>query len=107
MDLPEGTLYCKGKEWFFEHMCIKGKSIKWGDGIGDWYEMDPCWVDGNNSGECFSRLQEMLDKKASYPMQNCECRDGCFDPDDLFLVFEKDDLVILKNYIEEAIANCS
>lgn len=107
LKLPVGTIYCKGKEWYFDNLCIKGESLLWEDGMGDWYEMDPAWVGGKNSGECFDRLQEMLDKQASYPMQNAECRDGCFEDTDLFLVFEKNDLIILRDYIEQAIANCN
>jgi hypothetical protein len=106
LKLPEGTVYASGKEWYFEGPKIKGKTIWFDDienDIHDFYEQDFNWVEGKDSGECFDRLADMLATGSSYPMQNSICRDGMFDPDDLFLVYEKADLEILKAYIEEAI----
>ena len=106
LDLPEGTIFAKGKEWYFDQLQVKGKTLPADDGgyCGDFYTMEFAWVDGEDSMECINRLYEMLEQKKSYPMQNSECRDGMFDLDDLFLVFEKADLLILKQYIEKAIA---
>ena len=102
LKLPPGTAYCKGKRWHFTGLGFKGESLD-----NDWYETDPAWVDGYDSGECFGRLEEMLATGASYPMDDSECRDGLFEPDDLFLVLEKDDLRQLRKWVDTAIHACS
>lgn len=101
--LPIGTAFCKGKEWFFEGLAFKDETIVAGE-HGDWYEADPAWVDGEDSGECIDRLIEMLATGASYPMQNSICRDGLFEPDDVFLIFEREDLLKLRTRIDAALA---
>lgn len=98
--LPPGTAYCKGAKWYFNGLCFKHENA----GTNDWYGFDPAWVDGNDSGECFDRLEEMAERGASYPMQDSISRDGLFDADALFLVFERDDLLRLREMVDEAIA---
>jgi hypothetical protein len=97
--MPSGTIYCKGTKWAFEGICIKGASI---GGI-DWYEHDPAWVDADDSGQAFDRLEAMLNTGASFPMQDSECRDGMFDKENIFLIFERDDLRKLQSYIQVAL----
>jgi hypothetical protein len=99
LSLPAGTIYCKGKQWFFEGLCIKGDSI----GDIDWYEHDPAWVDADDSGEAFDRLEKMLTAGASFPMQDSECRDALFDKEAIFLIFERDDLQKLRGYVDTAL----
>lgn len=100
LKLPAGTVYAKGKEWYFGSLSFKGESL----GDRDWYAHDPCWVDAQDSGEAFNRLEEMLETGASYPMESAEARDGLFEQDDIFLVFERDDLLALHGLIGDAIA---
>lgn len=107
MKLPAGTAFFKGKQWYFGGIQFKGDTIT--DGYGnrlDWYELDPAWVDGYDSGECLGRLEEMLSSGAKYPMQDSECRDGRFDDEDLFLVPDKIDLAQIKEWLDTAIAVC-
>ena len=108
MKLPAGAAFAKGKPWFFDGLQFKGDTIQndRGENI-DWYVLDLTWVDGQNSGECFTRLDEMLDEGKSYPVQNSICRDGCFDDEDLFLVFERDDLELLKTQVDAALSVCA
>jgi hypothetical protein len=109
LNLPAGTIFAKGKEWYFDQLQVKGDTLPADeDGyMGDFYSMEFAWVECRESMEGINRLYDMLEKGSSYPMNDSESRDGMFDPDDLFLVFEKDDLLILKTYIEEAIARCN
>ena len=109
LNLPEGTIFAKGKEWYFDQLQVKGKTLPADNEgyCGDFYSMEFAWVECRESMQGIDRLYEMLEKGVSYPMNNSEGRDGMFDPDELFLVFEKPDLLILKQYIEEAIANCN
>lgn len=106
LNLPEGTIFAKGKEWYFDQLQVKGKTLPVEeDFCGDFYSMEFEWIACTDSGNSFDRLDDMLKNGASYPMNNSEGRDGMFDLDELFLVFEKPDLLILKTYIEEAIAS--
>ncbi len=102
LKLPSGTAFCKGKRWHFGGVVFKGESLS-----NDWFEADPAWVDGEDCGECFDRLEKMLNDGASYPMQTSECRDGLFEDDDLFLVLEKDDLRRLREWIDAAVRVCT
>jgi hypothetical protein len=99
--LPEGTFYAKGKPWYFGELSIKHDTSSQ---LSDWWSLDPCWIAANDSGEAVDRLDEMLEKGASYPMQDAISRDGLWDEDDLFLVFEKDDLLKLREMIDKAIS---
>ena len=102
--MPVGTAYCKGKRWYFDELAFKGDTCFSDDGRPiDWFALNPAWVDGEDSNECFDRLEDMLANGTSYPMQDSIGRDGCFDDEDLFLVFEKDDLAKLREWIDAAI----
>lgn len=97
MKLPEGTVFCKGKPWAFEDLCVKGETIP-----NNFYARGLQWVDAHDSGEAFDRLEEMLAEGASYPLETAEMRDGCFNDEDLFLVYEKADLVSLIALFQQA-----
>jgi hypothetical protein len=98
LKLPPGTVYAKGVPWAFEDLSFKGDTTG-----NDWWEHSPTWVDAESSEEAFGRLNEMLEGGASYPMANSECRDGCFNDDAIFLVFERTDLEKLRELIDGAI----
>ena len=97
--LPPWTAYCKGTQWEFNGICFKGETIG-----NDWYEHNPAWVEAEDSGQAFERLDDMLKNGASFPMDNSECRDGLYDDDAVFLIFERADLEVLRDCIEQAIA---
>jgi len=101
LQLPAGTVYCAGGEWFFGGICFKGDTMG-----NDWSVLDPAWVDGKDSGECFARLGEMLDDGVSYPMEEDYGRDGLFDEGQIFLVFEGSDLKNLRGMIDKSIEVC-
>jgi hypothetical protein len=100
LQLPEGTFYAKGDRWFFGPLNIKADTTD----FDDWWALDPCWIESRGSDESFDILEEMLERGASYPMQESITRDGLFDKDALFLVFEKDDLLKLRAMIDKAIS---
>lgn len=96
LKMPAGTIFCKGQPWHFDGPKVKGDSLP-----NDYFFMSLDWIesDGINDGQLFN---DMLANGTSQPMNECEARDGCFDNDDLFLVYEQSDLVELKNIIDEA-----
>lgn len=98
--LPEGTIYAKGKPWYFKNLNIKADTTA--SGI-DWWSLDPCWVDSVRGDDAFDRLDEMLEKGVSYPMMDAYSRDGLGEDDALFLVFEVPDLLRLRGMIDKAI----
>lgn len=99
LKLPSGTLYCTGPEFAFG--CIEVKA----DSLGvDWVSLHLNNIEANDSGECFARLEEMLEAGASYPLNESFGRDGMFDDDVVFLVFEAPDLISLRSYIDDALA---
>ena len=90
--LPPGTLFSKYEPCVFEDLCIKGET--WGNDfqvqqIADAIESTGC--------EDFSkRLFHSEVEGDSLPMDfNCMGRDGCFDDDQLFAVWERADVEAL------------
>jgi hypothetical protein len=100
LSLPAGTIYCKGKRWYFDGICIKADSLE-----SDWVYLNPAWPDAHDSGEAVELLEMSLETGSSFPCETAFGRDGCFDDDALFLVFEKPDLESLRGYIDQAIAS--
>ena len=97
LKLPPGTIYAKGKPWYFENISIKADSLP-----NDFVCLGLAWVDAHDSGEASYRLEEMLKAGASYPLDKVYGRDGCFDDDDIFLVYERDDLAWIRDQIDAA-----
>lgn len=98
LSLPAGTIYCKGVQWAFEGICIKDDSLQ-----NDWIYLNPAWPAAHDSGAAMDYLETSLADGASFACEDAFGRDGCFDEDAVFLVFEMDDLFALKNRIETAI----
>lgn len=90
LQLPDGTIFCKGTRWCFDNLSIKGHS--WED---DFLYVDLCNIDANESGQWVDRLEDSLSNGTSYPINNQAARDGLFDEDAIFLVFEEKDLEFL------------
>lgn len=104
LNLPAGVIFAKGKPWYFETLSRKDETIHDQGRPIDWYYQDLVNIDmGADSGEWHDRLDHMLEYGSSQPMEDAVGRDGCFDDEDLFLVFEPADLVNLQVIIAEAL----
>lgn len=105
MKLPPGTFYLKGEPWAFRQLAIKQETLPphSPDAIGDWYYIEPSWIDADSSEQAINRLEEMLVKGSSYPLDTSIGRDGYFEERDIFLVFEKPDLLALRAFVDAAI----
>lgn len=90
LKLPGGTIFCKGTKWCFDNLSIKGHS--WED---DFLYVDLCNIDSNDTEQWVDRLEDSLNNGTSYPINNNTERDGMFDEEGIFLVFEKEDLKFL------------
>lgn len=104
MELPEGTLYLKGVPWAFDGLSLKHDTLRKDNGEAfDWVYTDLAYIGATDSGELGSRCDEMLEAGASYPLNDSAGRDGFFDDEDIMMVYEKDDLLALRGYIDEAL----
>lgn len=85
-----GTVFQKYIPCSVEEICIKGETL-WHEGtksLGDfWYQ--PIGVCPTN---------------APPSMEDSEYRDGCFDPDQLFALYDDDDVHTLIAQLREAVA---
>jgi len=102
MTLPAGTLYAQGVQWAFDDIQVKHENV----GEFDWYYQMLNWVDAHDSGEAIDRLDGMLERGESYPMEMAVTRAGeyKFDETYVFLIYERDDLRALREIIDTATA---
>lgn len=105
LELPSGVLFAKGKPWYFETPHVKGDTIYHNGKAIDFIHRDLVSISSHDSGEWSDRLDEMVEKGVSYPINEDYGRDGCFDNDDLFLVYEDVDLVELRSAIDAALSH--
>jgi hypothetical protein len=101
LTLPAGTIYCKGVRWAFDGLCVKDDSL-----ANDWIYLDMAWPSAHDSGEAVELLEASLATGSSFPCEDAMGRDGCFTDDAVFMVFEKDDLMALRDRIDAAISLC-
>lgn len=99
-NLPKGTLYS-----YFEPNYFSGLKIKWNTLINsDGKPFDFNYEDliGNilsdNSQEFYDIIEASIEKKTSFKLDfNCMQRDGLFEENQLFAIYEKEDLESLIN----------
>ncbi len=100
LKLPKGTLFCKcAYPWIFDNLKVKGNSLA---NISDFQQRDICWIDGDGNKTALSFLDEMLMHGTSGRIETAYGRDGTLNEDDMFLVYEEQDLLDLKGIVEEA-----
>lgn len=98
LSLPEGTFFCKGTQWSFDNLSIKGQTLD-----NDFVYVDLCNIDSNGTDCWVERLEDSLNNGTSYPINNNSSRDGFFDENAIFLIFEKHDLIYLINLMKISI----
>jgi hypothetical protein len=102
LKLPAGTIFAKGKPQYFESLSVKADSLP-----NDFVYRQLVWFESHgDTGDEFDlglRFDAMVEIGASFPMEQSYGRDGCFDNDDLFLVYERADLLELRGVLDEAL----
>jgi hypothetical protein len=98
LSLPFNTVYAKYKPCVFDEICIKGDSTDFND----------FWVQYlltvEREGEEVFDVLDRMEKGDNVRLDlKCESRDGLFDEDQMFAVFEKDDITNLINRLEECL----
>lgn len=96
--LPPGTIFCKGVPWAFDSLSIKDDSLE-----NDWLYLNLAWPSASDSGQAMGILERSLETGASFACEDAIGRDGCFDDKEVFMIFEKADLVILREKIDAAL----
>lgn len=99
LQLPPGTLFCKGKPWVFETLQVKEVSLP-----NDFFCRELQWIEASSSDVAFNRLEAMRATGASFPLETGIGRDGCYDDEDMFLVYEPEDLRELQACLVRAFA---
>jgi len=101
--MPSGTLFSKYEPCIFGKLCIKGKTISFDDTrpIDFFYVSIADAIDCHDDGD---RADKLFAAEAGARLAldlECESRDGCFDGDQLFAVWEDDDLADLIFKLQE------
>jgi hypothetical protein len=89
--LPAGTLFMKYEPCVFYDLCVKGGTLD-----HDWfYESLDC-VDSTDYGNMAEILFKAFEQGTSFKLDlDCTMRDGLFEDDQLFAVYEKSDVETL------------
>lgn len=91
LKLPSGVLYAKYQPQMFDEVCIK-----WDSWENDWVYQDILNVKSNDSGEMIDILIDAEENGTSFDLDlECAGRDGLYDKDQLFAVFELKDVAYL------------
>ncbi len=99
--MPEGVLYSKYQPCFFGELAIKGDSI----GDNDFYYQDIAGaIKSNNSGEWADILFDAQESGESFDIDlDCEGRDGMFEQDELYAVWEQKDVLTLIDRLQRLV----
>jgi len=105
LTLPIGTIYAKYAPAYTEEFGIKGDSLE-GDFIHQTLDpIDNMERSGGSSDSCMMLVAMESDSSVSEPLAfNVMGRDGCFDDDQLFVVFERQDHERLIERLQQALA---
>lgn len=99
--LPAGVIYAKFEPCIFGDLAIKGDSLN-----DDWYHHDLIEVDAYDSGEWADKLFAGMEKGISIPLDfDTVSRDGMHDKDQLFAVFEIEDVYSLIRMLKNTVVN--
>jgi len=102
LECKEGTLFSKYEPCVFEFLCIKGKTI--GECNDFFYQSIHNSISCNNSDEFMELLEKSKKEKISLKMDfNIEGRDACFDDYQLFVIWEKEDVIKLIERLKRCI----
>lgn len=103
--MPDGTVFSKYEPCVFGELLIKGKSLD--GGSGDFcYQSIVDAIASTGSGDFGDKLFDAEENGTSLPMDfDCQGRDGTFEMDQLFAVFEPRDVRQLIERLEQALSD--
>lgn len=94
LKLPPGTLYCSGQDWAFGPMSVKADSLVYDipGGANDFVCLELNDIEAASDAEISDRSAAMIHRGASFPMASSYGRDGMYEEDEIYLVYEPEDL---------------
>lgn len=102
LKLPAGVIYTKFEPCIFGDIAIKGETI----GDSDWAFQDFLEVKAHDSGEYSEILFDAFENGTSFDLDlECMGRDGLFDQEEHFAVFEQRDVVSLIERLQKVVIN--
>lgn len=102
LSLPENVVFSKFSPNVFEELQIKGETLT---GVGDFYASD-IGSDASRVDDWREAFTNAKSEGMSLPMDfESICRDGCFDEDQLFAVWEKADIEGLIERLKKCVSN--
>lgn len=93
--LPQGTIFAKYEPRTIGELQIKGESLD----HDDFYCADFSCIEANDSGELDDRLENMENNGGEYPLQVIEGRDGLYEKDQLFMVYDNNDVALIIKHL--------
>ena len=106
LELPPGTVYAKYQPHMYDEMAIKEDTIKLDDGTPiDWIYQSiiPSFRNSNGSDD-FDLVGPMVDGGQSAELDyHCCGRDGCFEDEQLFAIWEREDHAALISRLTAAL----
>jgi hypothetical protein len=102
--MPVGTVYAKFSPLSFGDVCIKDETVSHDGKMIDWWYVDFTSIDSTDTNDWMNKLEDARIHGTSVPMDfETISRDGLFDADQLFAVFERADADALIARLERAI----
>ena len=92
--LPEGTLYSEFKPYYFGGLYIKGETLSYNNIPSDFVTEDLIGnIESDNSDEYHDNIVQAVENKTSLKLDfDCAGRDGMYEEDMMYAVYEKDDI---------------
>lgn len=104
--LPKGIIFSllQNNCMTFDKLFIKGVTLRdYDNNPYDFYQIDLIDIDSSDWDQRLLRIEEMIQKGSSYPIECSESREGTFDDLSLYLVYEPEDLFYLSEVIKKAL----
>jgi hypothetical protein len=104
LKLPEGTLYAKYYQDIFDDICVKDASIGVDEEIGVFYTMPLINISDDAFDNDHADASDSFVKTKQCELDfDCYGRDGFFDEDQLFAVFEAKELSEMTKILQTAL----
>lgn len=100
LKLPAWTMYRKYTPCYTEDLLWKQDSL----GERDFVYVQASMPDGSDSGDVVEACEDMQHNGASYPLEDWSSRDGMFKDEQLFMIYEKEDIEKVLGFVQNALS---
>ena len=99
LTLPPWTMFRKYQPCYTDDLLWKQASL----GERDFIYTSASMPDGDSSEHVFAACEDMAENGTSYPIEDWTARDGTFVDDQLFMIYEEEDILKVQGYIGSAL----